>query len=424
MTTSLILRGALRRPAALALLCAAAACSDRRQPAPSPLQPPSHPLTTVAHLRGTLDVASGTLTFDPVDGAATGNGVSATIYGDQGVNVVIYNSPVVTSAPVAGKKTYSANVGIQNLLAYRIGDEQRAAAPADTMGIYVFTNTAPVVAGTSSACACTVTVQNPQGTGNFTAPNQPYWFWPEILGPANGGADTTLVRKPWVFQADTQVTRFTFDVLVSAAWVPPYQTVWRVDYPADSLPDTQAEPRWRNLGTPKATESMVGGYLEMDVQRAKDSVMYVRHDSVSSAASAFIEGRFRLDNGGGLSTPQAGLVIDDNTKYIALLVTDSGSSGKARIGFYSKIDSLVTGFTDTVSVSTLRAYQLRKYGADSVVGLVDGIRRIKIAYSALPPTQVPASAPSTFAFGIASSSSKKTTTTWDYVTYQIGQATP
>ena len=145
-------RPALSRPALLVALCAAVACGEASPSsgrAPS-LGPASHPLTTVARLRGTLDVASGTLTFEPVSSAGTslpGNGVSPAIYGDQGVTVRIYNSAVATSAPVAGKKTYSANVGVRNLLAYRIGDEQGAASPADTMGIFIFTNTAPVVFG-------------------------------------------------------------------------------------------------------------------------------------------------------------------------------------------------------------------------------------------------------------------------------------
>lgn len=422
--------GALSNRAILIAICGAAACGEGpSSPAGVPLmQPTTHPTTTVAHLRGTVDVATGTLTFDPVSsvgGSTLGGGVSASIYGDQGVTVRIYNSAVVTSAPVGGKKTYSANVGIRNLLGYRIGDEQNAAAPADTMGIYVFTNTAPVVSGTSSPCSCTVTVRNASGSRPFTTlANQSYWYWPELLGAANGGADTTVVRRQWVFEADTQVTRFNFDVLVSAPWSAPNETVWKVEYPADSLPDTQSEPRWRKVASAKTTSTIVAAALQLDVQRSKDSLLYVRRDSVSSTTSALIEGTLRLDNGGNSADAQAGILIDDKSKYIALMVSDSGFAGRARVGFANPSGTFVAGASDTVSSALSHRYQLRKYGADSVVVFVDGGRRVKAAYTALPATRTVAADASMFAFGIVASSSRNTSSTWGGVLYQIGQATP
>jgi hypothetical protein len=351
--------------------------------------------------------------------------VSAAIYGEQGVTVRIYNSAVVTSAPVAGKKTYSANVGVRNLLGYRIGDEQGGPAPADTMGIYIFTNTTPVVSGTSSPCTCAVTVKNATGSRPFSAlTNQPYWYWPELLGPANGGADTTLLRKQWVFEADTQVTRFNFDILVSAAWSAPNENVWTVQYSADSLPDTQAEPRWRKFGTSKVTTVIVGNTLQLDLQRSKDSIMYVRRDSVSSASNAMIEATFRLDSGGGSAAPQAGIAIDDKSRYIALFVTDTVGATPAAVGFLAPGGGFVTGASGAVGVHALHKYRIQKYGADSVVAYVDDTRRFKAAYTSLAVTRAAGALPSSFTFGIAQSSSRNTTTTWSSVDYQIGQAAP
>ena len=406
-------------------LCGTAACSDGSRPgAVAPIvEPGNHPITAVARLRGTLDVAAGTLSFDPVsaDGTTPASGVSAAIYGDQGVTVRISNSPVVVSAPVGGKKTYTANIVVKNLLAFRIGDEQGAATPAETMGIFVFTNTAPTVSGTSSPCTCTVTVKNPDGARPFTSlQNQPYWYWPEFL-EASG---STVSQKPWVFEADTQVTRFNFDVLVSAPWVSPNESVYKVDYFADSLPDTQAEPRWRQFATSHVTEAIVSGSLQLNVQRSKDSLVFVRRDSVRSGTDALIEGAFILNNGGNSAAPQAGVVIDDNTKYIALLVSDSGSTGPAKVGFVDSTGVFLAGGTVNISVVASHTYQLRKYAADSVVGYIDGIRRVKLAYAALPPTKAPGSLPSSFEFGIVSTSARNTLTTWNHVTYQIGQATP
>ena len=418
-------------PAIVVMLIGAVACSEGSafSSAPPALEPTNHPLTSVAHLRGTVDVASGTLTFDPIAANGSvipGSGVSASIYGDQGVTVRIYNSAVATGAPVAGKKSYSANVGIRNLLGYRIGDEQNATAPADTMGIYVFTNTAPVVSGTSSPCSCTVTVKNPTGSRPFTsASNQPYWYWPEIVGAAGGGSDTTRARKSWVFEADTQVTRFSFDVLVSAAWGSPNDTSWRVEYPGDSLPDTQAEPRWRKLASPTASATIVANRLTLTNAGASDSTFYYRSDSISTGTSAYIEGRFRLDNGGLRGKPQVGLVLDDGVKMIGVFVSDSSkANNRAEIGFVKSTGGAAfigtAGTIDTLVVKSIRAVQLRKYGSDSVVVYVDGSRRLSSTYANLPATRGAAY----YMFGARSPGGSGSTATWESAVYQIGQPTP
>ena len=414
--------------AAVLSLAGLGACNNEHAPSGVPLVPASHPVPGIARLRGTVDVATGTLTFEPATSSSgpslAGAMPNAAIYGNQGVTVRIYNSAVVTSAPAAGKKTYTANVGVRNLFSYRIGDEQGAAAPADTLGIYVFVNSGPVVTTTSSSCpACTVTVKNQHGTLNFDATNQAYWCWPELLGPANGGKDTTLARKTWVFEADTAVTRFSFDVLVSAAWVSPNESVWRVEYPGDSLPDTQAEPKWRKTATAMASATLVGGNLQLDLRRAKDSIVFVRRDSVSTGMSALMEARFRLDDGGANATPQPGFALDDQTKYIGVFISDSGAAGRGKVGFVDGTGGFIAGASnsDTVSVKTLRIYQLRKFGSDSAAIWVDGARRLKILYANLPATKT---TPSSFEFGFTNGVARTTTTTWDYVVYQIGQATP
>ena len=108
-----MIRSALRHlrshQALLVALCGAVACSEGPASSGSmlPVQPPNHPLTSVAHLRGTVDVASGTMSFDPVSSTGVsipGSGVNASIYGDQGVTVRIYNSAVVTSAPAGSRR--------------------------------------------------------------------------------------------------------------------------------------------------------------------------------------------------------------------------------------------------------------------------------------------------------------------------------
>jgi hypothetical protein len=415
--------------AALALFGGLVACGDASsRVAISPVAPlGGHPITPVAHLRGTLDVATGTLTFEPVStsGSSVAGGPSAAIYGDQGLNVRIYNSAVVTSAPVAGKKTYTANVGVRNLLGFRIGDEQNAAAPADTLGFYIFVNAAPVVSGTSSPCSCTVTVKNADGVLNFNAPNQPYWFWSDILGAKNSARDTTSARKAWVFEADTQVTRFNFDILVSAAWASPNETVWSVNYPGDSLPDTQAEPRWHVTSTQGGpVEAIVAGNLQINLKKTTDTLVYVRHDSVSTTTSALVEGRFRLDDGGNSALAQAALAIDDNVRYAGLFVSDSSASGRARAGIVDATGNTFVASDTVAGVRNFRTYQLRKYGADSAVVFVDNVRRVKVAYNLLPLTKNTLGGTSYIEFGFTSANVRTTQMTWDYLLYKIGNATP
>lgn len=415
--------------AAFALLGAIGGCSDTRTPsAISPLEPVgARAVTSVAHLRGTLDVATGTLTFDPISASGTSiaGGPSAAIYGDQGVNVRIFNSAVVTGAPVAGKKTYTANVGVRNMLAYRIGDEQNAAAPADTLGLYVFINTQPVVSGTSSPCSCTVTVKNADGILDFNSTNQPYWFWSDVIGAAGSARDTTRARKSWVFEADTQVTRFNFDVLVSAPWASPNETVWKITYPGDSLPDTQSEPRWHMASTQGGpTEAIVGGFLQINLKKTRDTLVYVRHDSVSTTSNAMMEARLRIDDGGNSALAQSAVTIDDNVRYIGMFVSDSSASGRARVGFVDATGNSFVVSDTVIGVKNFHTYQLRKYGADSAVIYVDNVRRVKVAYTLLPTTKVTAGGASYVEFGFTNGNVRTTQTTWDYVIYQIGKATP
>ena len=409
-------RAAWRSAIVLALF-AAVACGDAGSSGESAvLQPVSHPTTAVTRLRGTVDAVAGTLTFTelpPAGGPSlAAAGPQAAMYGNQGSTVRIYNSPVTVAVTGAGKKTYSANVGIRNLLGNRIGDEQAGAAPPDTMGIYVFMNSGPTVTGTSSACTCTVTVKNQQGTLAFNSASQLYWFWPELLGPMNGGQDTTLARKPWVFEADTAVTRFSFDVLVSAAWAAPAETRWKVDYESDSLPDAQSEPKWRlrKSGTGQSTVS--GGILSVNPGPSGAEISYYRRDSLATTTSAYMEAVLQYT---GISTrvSTARLVIDDNSRFVAL-----GIAGNT-VGF---IDSNNNFLGTTMSMNTTTAYhryQLRKYAADSAVFFVDGVRGRKLSYSALGATPYAGTAP-LVQFGMAGADNS--ICLWDYVVYEIGTA--
>jgi hypothetical protein len=401
-------------------------CAD----CPSDAEPigPSAPVPTVAigTIRGTVDVAAGTMTFDPVSTPLASRrsvgGISAAIYGDQGTTVRLYNSTVVVSAPVAGKKTFSANVGIRNLLAHEIGDEQVGLVLQDTIGIYAFVNSEPTVVGTSSPCspACTVTVQNHHGTLAFNAPLQKYWHWPERLGAFGTVTDTTLLRKAWVFQADTQVTGFTFDILMSATWPPANEARWRLEYPGDSAPHTNAEPRWRrNVGSTgtNTLNTPSAGIITLTTP-AGNSQYFTRLDSISSTSNAYIEARFRTNS--ATAGPEVTMAIDDDTKFIGV-----GLSG-TRVGFLNSTGGFsLPSFI--VTTTTFHTYQIRKFAGDSAQLFMDGARVDSRVYSTFPNSIT--TLPAFFSFGGAGTglppiSPGGNSSAWDYVIFEKGVTQP
>jgi hypothetical protein len=394
------------------------ACADTAS-APGPSSVPVMPTTTVAHMRGTGDFVNGTLTFESIAPASSGYSgapdFSAGIYGAQGTTVRIYNSAVVVTNPSSpGKKTFSANVGVRNLLAFKVGDEQSGAAP-DTMGIFVFVSSGPTVRTTSSSCpSCTVTVKNGHGQLTFTAPLQRYWYWPDRLDAVNGTRDTTLVRKAWVFEADTQVTTFGFDVLVSAAWSAPNETRWKVDYEGDSLPESQSEPKW-TLQSVVGTHTAASGVLHLVPGLPTNQLNFFRRDSVRTAMNAYVEASVKYTGIGVLSaSPHFG--VDDAVKNVAL------GMNATTVGFVSVNNTFIGTTFAMNTTSGFHVYQLRKYAADSAVFFVDGTRHGVLSYATFSASASGASAP-VVAFGHTSAGLTESSD-WDYVVYEIGSPFP
>lgn len=416
-----------RAPLLLATLALSACADGGPGPAPGPYEP-AVPPGVVGGLRGTVDGIAGTLIFEPLVSTHASRGHLDVvrpegIYGDQGVTVRLYNS-AVTIAPSStpGKETYTANVGIQNLLAFPIGDEQ-AGVPLDTMGVYVFVNSGPTVTATSSPCspACTVTTRNAHGTLAFNQPGQSYWHWNERVGAFGGGSDTTRTRRTWVFEADTQVTDFRFDVLVSAAWPPPAETRWKMAYEGDSVPDVGAEPRWTSnaTGTPTMTlNSPSAGILTIGVP-AGARVAFYQSDSLNTTTNAYVETRFRT-NTLTMVAPEVSFGVDDQVKFIGV-----GVSG-TQAGFLTASFTLLAGSVPVIT-SSFHTYQLRKFGADSVQLWIDGVRQVTRAYATLP-AHLPVT-PHGFYFGPAGTGANPVSqlgnsSSWDYVIYEIGATQP
>jgi hypothetical protein len=399
-------------------------CADaKRGTEPTAIEPRA-PQTILGGVRGIVDVTTKTLTFEQLPSATAGLVRLAGIYGDQGVTVRLYNTPVtVAASSTPGKETYTANVGLRNLLAFPIGDEQAGATPVDTMGIFVFVNSGPTVTGTSSPCSptCSVTVGNAHGELQFSSPSQQYWHWNDRVGAVGSARDTTLVRRTWVFEADTQVTDFRFDVLVSAAWPPPNQTRWPIRYEGDSVPDIGVEPRWvRNAsGTPTFTLNSPSAGILTIVVPALGRVAFYQSDSLNTTTNAYVESRFRT-NSATMVGPEVSFGIDDQVKFIAAGISST------QAGFLNSSFAFLPGAVATTT-TTFHTYQIRKFAADSVQLWIDGVRQITRAYSTfsahLPVT------PHGFYFGPAGTGATPTSalgnsSSWDYVVYELGVTQP
>lgn len=365
------------------------------------------------------------MTFDAIEPRGRSSGaassLSPAIYGNQGVTVRIYNSAVVTSASAPGRKRLTASVGIRNLQAFPVGDEQAGSAPADTAGIYVFVNGGPTVTATSSPCspACTITVADAAGQLSFNAANQSYWFWNDRLTAVGGARDTTLGRQNWSFETDTQVTNFSFDVLMSSAWPSPHQTRWKTEFPGDSLPHATTEPRWRRTATGTAgtitLNSPSAGIITMTAPDGA-SHYFTRRDSLSSTSDAYIDARFRRNSAGG--DPDVAFGIDDNQKFIAVGVKED------KVGFL-KQDYGYIGTQTTVTGLAFHTYRIRKFSDDSVQLVMDGARIDALSYASFENSTA-TTVPSFLFFGIPGVGnppkvSGAKSASWDY---EIGATQP
>lgn len=180
---------------ALALSLAAGACRDLPTAAP-PASSPA-PATTRTELHCTVAVKSGEMSCEP---NRPGGVRSQIILGGQGVNVRLRTTNVQW---LGGDNVLTAEVAVQNLLDQPIGT-------SDGVTVYgerVFFVSGPVVTdGTGEVDVLTDSV------GTFTAANQKYFVYNEIVQPRGVSATQT-----WTFTVPPEVVRFDFLVLVETA---------------------------------------------------------------------------------------------------------------------------------------------------------------------------------------------------------------
>jgi hypothetical protein len=172
------------------LLCGAAlaACGDQQPVAP---RLPQAAGTELQRLDCTASVTSGTVSC--VSPATGGRAVRL------GTGQIKMASSNLTSDTINGIFEFDATV--QNLMNEAIGTPDGVTADPD--GIQIFFLSGPTVTGGSG----TVSVSNADGTGTFTAANQPYFAYHQILT-----TNQVSSAKRWQFQFSSGVTSFSFTV--------------------------------------------------------------------------------------------------------------------------------------------------------------------------------------------------------------------
>lgn len=194
------------RVGVVAVLLGAAACTD------SPLLPTQPGPAPRALLTCSADVANRTVECRRIDDRPAGPSYAEIHLGGQDLYVKLASSGTSYDA---GTELFTSNVTVQNLLHQALGTSDGVTVN----GVKVFFLSGPTV--TSGTGDVTV---NPDGTGTFTAANQPYYEYLEILDPMEISSS-----EPWSFSVSPTVGTFAFTVAVAAEVSDPglrFDAVW------------------------------------------------------------------------------------------------------------------------------------------------------------------------------------------------------
>jgi hypothetical protein len=181
-----------------------------------------------------------------------------------------------------------------------------------------------------------------------------------------------------------------------------------VEYTADALPGNSA-PAWKFAGS-GGNVSASGGTLSL---RGRFSGLFYRRDPIAPSQSAYVHAVVRASGGG--SAPEAGILLSDRVKLMGLGVANGV------VGIISNAGSFLSGTTSSLG-NGAHELQLRKYAADSVVYVVDGVRRGAASYASLPADALTPPLSSVSFGGLPTSGGSNST--WESVIYEIGVPAP
>jgi hypothetical protein len=214
-----------------------AACADRSPTLPAVA--PELPAGAVGKLECTVNVPEQTLSCSPV--VSTGGARAAKLLGGQDKYVKLASSG---TAYDGGTQIFSSNVTLQNLLQESIGTTDGSTVA----GVDVFFAALNV---TSGGAGSSVTVSNYDGIGTFTATNQRYFHYAEIIETYEISA-----AKSWQFQISGAVSTFSFTVYVSAPMVDESASLLDEVWEGDTSTDWQTAANWTSGIAPDSANTV------------------------------------------------------------------------------------------------------------------------------------------------------------------------
>lgn len=182
------------------LLALTSGCMDRDPVSASDTEAP--PSTSAVALQALTCTATVGVSVDCTAARPTDLRGNAAIIGGQNVYVRLTSTNVAYDAAT---EIFQFDVTVQNLLNEAIGTPDGETPDPD--GIRVFFDSGPTAIEGSGE----VLVANPDSVGTFTGSDQPYFVYPQILGP-----DSVSAPKTWQLRVPGGVSTFQFTVFVEA----------------------------------------------------------------------------------------------------------------------------------------------------------------------------------------------------------------
>jgi hypothetical protein len=197
---------------------AALACRDIERPldprGPKPIAEQAGPPVLLS-LTCELNGNASTVSCKPVAPSAPAGVSASVIYGATATYAIFFLFNLVKDTVA---HTWQFTAYLQNLLKQSIGTLDGTT----TTGVKVFVTDFHAMAGTG-----TVSVANADGAGTFTAPNQPYFNYNQIIAPSAYSGN-----KLWKFNVPNTVTAVSMSILLSTDF-PAEQSVTTV--PPDTI---------------------------------------------------------------------------------------------------------------------------------------------------------------------------------------------
>lgn len=178
---------------------------------------PAVPPRLHARLRCDVQVAAGEVRCAPAERAPAGSGAPRAVIFPNGTGQVMASGVSAGYDSVTG--IHTLDMDVRNWMTRPLGTTDGVTPHADGVRVFLWWGPYP----------SEVTLANPDGVGTFTASDQPYFQYDEVIGSGQASAP-----RPWRFIRPPSVTSFSFGVEVSAEV--PYPDGWVEAYPVGAGP--------------------------------------------------------------------------------------------------------------------------------------------------------------------------------------------